>query len=139
MANRLDWISDELDELKQLGLWRQRQVRQSPPVGGLIQLDGRQFINFGSNDYLGLAASQELVVSVQNKASELGVGSGASALVNGYGAVHQRLEKELAQFEKTESAVLFSTGFAANIGAITTLVGDGDVILSDELNHASII
>jgi 8-amino-7-oxononanoate synthase len=139
MTQSHDWIQKELSRLQQQDLLRRRKTRQSPPVAGMVQIDDRQFINFGSNDYLGLAASEELVLAVQNSVSQLGVGSGASQLVNGRGTLHRRLEEELARFEGTESALLFPSGYAANIGVITSLVGDGDVIYSDALNHASII
>ncbi len=105
----------------------------------MIQLAGRQFINFGSNDYLGLAADEKLVLAVQNSVSQLGFGSGASPLVNGRGTLHRRLEAELAKFEGRDDALLFSTGYAANIGTIGGLAGKPDVVFSDALNHASII
>ena len=139
MADRLAWIDDEVDQLKKAHLYREFVTRESPPVAGMVQIDGRQFINFGSNDYLGIAACEELVLAVQNSVSQVGLGSGASALVNGRGTLHRRLESELAKFEGTESALLFPTGYAANVGTICSLVGKGDVVFSDSLNHASII
>ena len=139
MADPLAWIDDEVDRLKESHLYREFVTRESPPVAGMVQLDGNQFINFGSNDYLGIAASEELVLAVQNSVSQVGVGSGASPLINGRGTLHRRLEHELAAFEGTESTLLFPTGYAANVGAICSLVGAGDVVFSDSLNHASIV
>ena len=139
MTNRLNWIDSELSNLKRLSLRRFKTTRESPPVGGIVQVDGRQFINFGSNDYLGIAASQQLVDAVQDSIGQLGFGAGASPVISGRGTLHRKLEAELAKFEATESALLFPTGYAANVGAICSLVGRGDIVFSDELNHASII
>ena len=139
MADPLGWIDDEIDRLQESQLFREFSTRESPPVAGLVQIDGKQFINFGSNDYLGISANNELVLAVQNSVSQHGFGSGASPLINGRGTLHRRLESELAKFECTESALLFPTGYAANVGTICSLVGPGDVVFSDALNHASII
>lgn len=139
MTNRLGWVANELEELDRLSLRRLLTTRESPPLAAMIQIDGRQFINFGSNDYLGIASSQELVLAVQYAASQVGVGAGASAMVNGRGTLHRKLETKIAEFEGRESALLFPSGFAANIGTISSLVDQQDVIFSDELNHASII
>ena len=139
MVQRTDWIGEELGELQRQGLLRHLQVRESPPVSGMVQIDGQSLINFGSNDYLGLAADVRLVDAVKQFSGQLGWGAGASAVVNGRGALHCRLENELAQFSQSESALLFPTGFAANVGVITSLVRQGDQVFSDQLNHASII
>lgn len=120
-------------------LRRWQRVRESPHAGGMVQLDGRQLLDFGSNDYLGLAADSELIDAVRHAAGEHGWGSGASPLVSGYGVLHRRLELELAAHEQVEASTLLPTGFAANVAAITALAGPGDLILSDQLNHASII
>jgi 8-amino-7-oxononanoate synthase len=101
-------------------------------------VDGRQLVNFGSNDYLGLAA-ESLSGAVTRAIEEVGWGSGASPLVTGRGSWHAALETALADFEATEAALLFSSGYAANLGTITALVGKDDVIFSDAKNHASII
>lgn len=134
----LEWIDEELVRLEQQGLRRQRQLRSGPQAANCVW-DGRQLINFGSNDYLGLANQQDVSAAVQSALPLVGWGSGASPLVTGRGDWHVQLEKKLAQLERTESALLFSTGYAANIGAIGALVGKGDVIFSDAKNHASII
>lgn len=138
-SDPLAWIDDEIALLKQQHLYRSLTVRESPHVAGKVQIGGRQLINFGSNDYLGLSASQRLVDAVKANAGYVGWGSAASPLVHGRGTLHQRLEDELARFEHTAAALTFTSGFAANVGAITSLVGQPDVIFSDEKNHASII
>ena len=139
MARRTDWIGDHLDKLEQDGLLRRLQTRESPPVSGMVQLDGQSLVNFGSNDYLGLAADERLVDAVKHYSGQLGWGSGASSLISGRGTLHRRLEQELADFYQAEAALLFPTGFAANLGVVTSLVGRGDHVFSDQLNHASII
>jgi 8-amino-7-oxononanoate synthase len=133
------WIADELKRLEAVQLRRTQRLRESPHSGGLVQLDGRQLLDFGSNDYLGLAADSNLIDAVRHAVGEYGWGSGASPLVSGYGVLHRRLERELAAHEQVEASALLPTGFAANVAAITALAGPGDLILSDELNHASII
>lgn len=134
-----EWITAELQRLESADLRRWQRVRESPHVGGMVQLDGRQLVDFGSNDYLGLAADGRLIDAVRHAAGEAGWGSGASPLISGYGVLHRRLELELAKFEQAEAALLLPTGFAANVATITALAGPGDLILSDALNHASLI
>src|SRR5439155_24752873 len=107
--------------------------------GDQIIINGQSLINFGSNDYLGLAADPRIAAAVRSALDNEGWGAGASPLVTGRSELHARLERELATFEGTEAALLFPSGYAANVGAITALVGKGDAIYSDELNHASII
>ncbi|MBW3597402.1 MAG: 8-amino-7-oxononanoate synthase [Planctomycetes bacterium] len=134
----LAWLDDELAGLEALGLRRRLATRAGPQTAAEIVLDGRRLVNFSSNDYLGLAASS-LSKAVQEAVDQVGWGSGASPLVTGRGELHARLEEELAAFEKTEAALLFSSGYAANVGAIASLAGKGDVVFSDAKNHASII
>ena len=128
----------ELDELKTAGLLRTRLVVEGPQ-GPRISLDGREYLAFCSNDYLGLAndprVAQALIQAVQRD----GVGAGASHLVTGHNAAHERLEHALAQFAGLPRALFFSTGYLANIGVITALAGREDTIVSDALNHASLI
>jgi 8-amino-7-oxononanoate synthase len=133
----LAWVEDELAALDRRGLRRRLAVRQGPAAAETM-LDGRRYVNFSSNDYLGLAAGA-LPNAVARVLPQTGWGSGASPLVTGRGLLHARLEEELAAFEGTEAALLFSTGYAANVGAVTALAGKGDVIFSDAKNHASII
>ena len=139
MTNPLDWIKSEIDELVEQGQFRTRRIRESPHASGMVQIDGKPLVDFGANDYLGLSSDHRLVNAVKQNAGYLGWGSGASPILHGRGTLHARLERDLANFEQTEAALLFSTGFAANVGVITSLVGRGDVIFSDEKNHASLI
>jgi 8-amino-7-oxononanoate synthase len=133
-----DWIQDELSHLEDRNLLRQRVVR-SGKLGPEIVVDGRRFVNFASNDYLGMAADPALPEVVSRTVLRGGWGSGASPLVVGRSAVHAELERRLAKFLGCEAALLFPTGFAANLGTIPVLVGNQDLIFSDEKNHASII
>lgn len=135
----LSWLNDALADLDRRDLRRKLITRTSPQRGDRIEIEGRQLANFGSNDYLGLAGDERLVRAVSSAAQDRGWGSGASPLVTGRGSLHAELETELARFEGTQAALLFSTGFAANVGAIASLVGPDDVIFSDAKNHASII
>jgi 8-amino-7-oxononanoate synthase len=105
----------------------------------VIEADGRQLVNFGSNDYLGLAADPRLAAAAAEAAMAAGCGAGASPLVTGHADAHRLLEARLAEFEHTEAALVFSSGYAANLGAISALVGPGDAIYSDQSNHASMI
>jgi len=139
MSAPWDWIDGELAALEDQGLRRARRVRQSPQVAGLVQLDGHRLVNFGANDYLDLAADDRLVTAVRHAIGQLGWGAGSSPFVSGYGVLHAKLEREVADFEGTAAALLFPTGFATNLGAITALVDSEDAVFSDELNHASII
>ena len=134
----LAWVGDELAALDVDGL--RRTVRTVTPLPrGRCEIGGRELINFASNDYLGLAGDPRLADAAAQVAHEAGTGARASALVVGRTDWHERLERRIAQFEGTEAALLFPTGYAANLGAITALVGSGDVVLGDRLNHASLI
>jgi 8-amino-7-oxononanoate synthase len=135
--NPLSWIDNELDALEQKKL-RRRLLTHDGPQSTLLSIDGRDLINFGSNDYLALAADPRLAGAVAEAAAREGWGSGASPLVTGHAALHRRLEQRLAEFEGVEAALLFSSGFAANLGAIAALVGPGDVVYCDRKNHASL-
>ena len=137
MPHPLSWIDDELQTLEADGL-RRRLSRRDSTQAATIEIDDRRLINFGANDYLGLAA--HILNDASRQAIDAcGWGSGASPLVSGRGGKHAELEAALAQFEQTAAALLFSSGYAANVGAITSVVGKGDVIFSDAKNHASII
>ena len=136
--NPLSWIDDELDGLERANLRRRLTAREGPQSARLF-VDGRELINFGSNDYLALAADSRLTRAVAEALTSEGWGSGASPLVTGYGTLHRRLEERLAEFEGTEAALVFSSGFAANAGTIAALVGPGDVVYGDRKNHASLL
>jgi 8-amino-7-oxononanoate synthase len=136
--NPLAWITEELAALETHDLRRRLRTHRGPQAAQL-EIDGRALVNFGSNDYLGLAADRRLAEAVALATRQDGWGSGASPLVVGHGQRHQRLEERLAEFEGTEAALLFTSGYAANVGAVTALVGRGDAVYSDALNHASLV
>jgi 8-amino-7-oxononanoate synthase len=138
VRDTLSWIDDELKSLDANDLRRHLSTRQGVQSARII-LDGRELISFGSNDYLGLASDPRLAATASQAAREEGWGSGASPLVVGRSRWQERLEARLAEFEQTEAALVFSSGFAANLSVIAALVGRGDAIYGDELNHASII
>lgn len=119
-------------------LYRARRVLESPQTPQVV-VDGKQYLAFCSNDYLGLANHPDVITAFQNAAHLFGVGSGASHLVAGHTREHHALEEELAAFTGRERALLFSTGYMANMGTITALVGQGDALFEDRLNHASLL
>jgi 8-amino-7-oxononanoate synthase len=135
--SRLDWLDDELAKLRDAALDRHLLIYDGPQ-GATLLIDANEYANFGSNDYLALA-SHERVMQGAIDGMEYGWGAGASPLVVGHSGAHYELEQKLAEFEGTEAALVFSTGYAANVGAVTALVGRGDVVFSDALNHASIV
>jgi 8-amino-7-oxononanoate synthase len=117
-----------------------RQIRTIDEVDGpIVTLDGRRLINFASNDYLGLSQHPSLNKAAQLAIEQFGIGAGASRLVSGSQSLHKKLEQELARFKGTQSALLFSSGYAAAIGSLSCLAGPGDVIILDKLVHACII
>ncbi|MBP8853207.1 MAG: 8-amino-7-oxononanoate synthase [Moraxellaceae bacterium] len=120
------------------GLYRRRRTLSSAQ-GARVVVDGRELLNFCSNDYLGLATHPAVIAAFQQAAAHYGVGSGSSHLVCGHSAEHHALEEELAVFTGRERALLFSTGYAANTGIVQALVGRGDAVFEDRLNHASLI
>src|SRR5688572_26040794 len=130
-------LASELAEQGARGLSRQRRVLETPQ-GVRVRVDGRDYIAFCSNDYLGLAAHPELVEAACTGAKRWGVGAGASHLVLGHQSVHKELEDRLAAFTGQPRALLFSTGYQANMGVVTALVGRGDAVFGDRLNHASL-
>jgi 8-amino-7-oxononanoate synthase len=131
-------FSDKLHRLEKAGLLRSILSRQSAQ-GRRVSIEGRYYLNFSSNDYLGLANHPEAAASVARAVARFGVGSGASRLLAGGTVLHMRLEEEIARFKTCESALLFNSGYAANTGVIPAIASEGDTIFSDELNHASII
>jgi len=131
-------IHERLEELKELGLYRRMRMI-SGPQGPRVVLDGKPVLLLCSNNYLGLADHPRVREAAADAAMRWGVGAGASRLVSGTMTAHRRLEERLADFKRTRAALLFGSGYLANIGVITTLAGAGEVVFSDELNHASII
>ena len=136
--NPFSWIVARSDALSAQGLRRTLLDRDSAQ-SSRIRIDGREYVNFSSNDYLGLANDARIRAAVMDALAGFGWGSGASPLVTGHSQLHAQLEMRLAEFEETESALLFPTGFAANAGVIPALVDAGSTIFSDSKNHASII
>ncbi|MEN6407572.1 MAG: 8-amino-7-oxononanoate synthase [Thermoguttaceae bacterium] len=137
VEKRLAWIDDELTALENKKLRRRLSMRESPQ-SARCRLDGRELVNFGSNDYLALAGDPRLADAVAESLRREGWGSGASPLVTGHAALHERLARRIAEFEGAEAALIFSSGFAANVGTVAALVGPGDVVYGDEKNHASL-
>ena len=127
-----------LQERRAQHLYRQRKII-SGPQGPLVRMGDRQLFSFCSNDYLGLANHPEVIKAMQRGAEQYGVGSGASHLISGHSEAHHKLEEELAAFVQRPRALLFSTGFMANLGIITALIGKGDAVFEDRLNHASLL
>ena len=129
---------EKLKNLKERGLLREIKDRVSPQ-GPKVKFDGREYVNFSSNDYLGLASHPYIIDRVKKALDDYGYGSAASRLLGGGSALHKELEDKIAQFKNTESALVLNSGYAANTGIIPAITGVDDVIFSDELNHASII
>jgi 8-amino-7-oxononanoate synthase len=118
---------------------RRARVVATPAGGALLDIGGRRYVNFCSNDYLGLATHPALSAAMADAARQHGTGSGASHLVTGHGPEHEALERELAEFTGRERALLFSTGYMANLGVAAALADRGDLVLGDRLNHASLL
>jgi 8-amino-7-oxononanoate synthase len=131
-------LSAELGRLREAGLYRSRRI-VGGPQGARPVVDGRPVLAFCSNDYLGLAGHPALIAALKRGADLYGVGSGAAHLITGHSAAHHALEEELAAFVGRPRALLFSTGYMANLGVISSLAGRGDKVMEDRLNHASLL
>ena len=134
----LEWINDELKDVHSKKLFRhltEIQSGQSPE----IVIEGKKFLLLASNSYLGLSVDPRVIDAARKALEKYGTGSGGSRLVSGSSDLHKELEERIADFKNTEAAILFSSGYLANIGTISSLVGPEDFVYSDELNHASII
>jgi len=127
-----------LKQRQQAALYRSRKTHNSSQTP-ILQIDGQNYLAFCSNDYLGLASHPRLKSALQQGVEKYAVGSGASHLITGHSLAHHELEKELAAYTGRERALLFSTGYMANLGVITSLMGRHDAIFSDKLNHASLV
>ncbi|SIO08646.1 8-amino-7-oxononanoate synthase [Singulisphaera sp. GP187] len=138
MADPLAWIDAESADWSQRGLAR-TLVPHGTATPGRQERDGRWLVNFGSNDYLGLATDPRVIAAAVRTAEAQGWGAGASPLVTGWSDAHQSLCADLTAFEQTEAVTLFPSGFAANLGTITALVGPDDAVYVDRLNHACLI
>lgn len=131
-------LATELEEIAAAGLTRRRRVLESP-CGRIAAVDGREMLNFASNDYLGLAGNAEIAQAMADGALHWGAGSGASHLVSGHLAPHEQIEKDIAAFVGFPRALTFSTGYLANLAIVPTLAGRGAAVFADKLNHASLI
>ncbi len=138
MTDVLAWINDALQDLKERGLYITIRTIESPQ-GPWLTVDGRKVLNFCSNNYLGLANDPRLVAAAREALEQYGVGPAAVRTIAGTMSLHVALEQALAEFKEAEAAISFQSGFNANLATIPAIVGRGDVIFSDELNHASII
>ncbi|MEJ7655220.1 MAG: glycine C-acetyltransferase [Chloroflexia bacterium] len=137
-TGRLDYLGDVLDELKAQGLYRELRVLESEQ-GATAVFDGREVVNLSSNNYLGLTTHPALKQAAIEAVERYGAGSGSVRTIAGTMSLHQLLEERLAAFKHTEAALTMQSGYAANVGAISTLLTDEDVVISDALNHASLI
>lgn len=137
-SNKLEWIVEEITNLKKNGLYNNIRTLSSPQ-GAWLVVDGQKVLNFCSNNYLGLANHPRLNKAAKEAVDAFGVGPGAVRTIAGTMSLHTQLEQRLAKFKRVEAAIVFQSGFNANLAVIPAVVGKQDVIYSDELNHASII
>ncbi|HHT9104976.1 MAG TPA: glycine C-acetyltransferase [Candidatus Wujingus californicus] len=136
--NKLDFITEELGKLKEAGLFINIRTIEGPQ-GAWITVDGKKVLNLCSNNYLGFANNPQLKSAAQKAVEMYGVGPAAVRTIAGTTTLHKELERKLALFKGVESTITFQSGFCANLAVIPAIVGEGDVVFSDELNHASII
>jgi glycine C-acetyltransferase len=137
-TNPLGFLADEIEELKRQNLYRPMRVLSSPQAAEVV-VDGKELISLSSNNYLGLATHPRLKAVAIEATRDFGAGSGAVRTIAGNMTIHERLETELAAFKHTEAVLTFQSGFTANSGVIPVVAGEADLIVSDALNHASII
>ncbi|WP_445246464.1 8-amino-7-oxononanoate synthase [Microcoleus sp. OTE_8_concoct_300] len=131
------WIEKSLDTIRRAHWHRSPQSIESSP-GAVVKLAARRLINFASNDYLGLAGDDRLIQAAMAATKEFGTGATGSRLLSGHRYLHQQLELAIANLKQTEDALVFSSGYLANLGAIVSVVGKRDLILSDKYNHSSL-
>ena len=138
MGNPLSFMSEELDRMKREGLYGNIRTLESPQ-GATVRIGGKEYLNLCSNNYLGFANDPRVCEKAKAMIDKYGVGPGAVRTIAGTMDIHLELEKKLASFKGAEAAITFQSGFCANLAVVPTLTGDGDLIFSDSLNHASII
>jgi glycine C-acetyltransferase len=138
MSTKTNWIREEISGLQEAGLFNVIRTIDSP-MDAWVTIDGRRLLNFCANNYLGLANHPRMREAAKKAVDSFGVGPGAVRTIAGTTSLHVKLEERLAEFKRAADCITFQSGFAANLGTIPELVGRGDVIFSDELNHASII
>jgi 8-amino-7-oxononanoate synthase len=131
------WIEQSLGTIHRAGWHRSVKTIETRP-GAIVQLEGKAFLNFASNDYLGLAGDDRLIRAAIEAAQTYGTGSTGSRLIIGHRAIHRQLERAIATLKQAEDALVFSSGYLANLGTIAALVGKRDLILSDQYNHSSL-
>jgi 8-amino-7-oxononanoate synthase len=131
------WLEQSLATIHKADWYRSVQTLQRRP-GAVVQLEGREVINFASNDYLGLAGDERLIQAAVDATQEFGTGSTGSRLLSGHRELHRELENAIASLKQTEDALVFSSGYLANLGTIAALVGKRDLILADQYNHSSL-
>jgi len=137
--NSMDAILQaQLDQRHKQFLYRHR-TNVASGCDSVLQVEGKSLVNFCSNDYLGLAGHPDIAAALKSAVDQYGTGSGASHLISGHSTAHQQLEEQLAEFTGRPRALLFSTGYMANMGVINALVGRHDLVLEDQLNHASLL
>ncbi len=138
MSNKTAWIEEEIEGLHESGLFNVIRTIESP-MDAWVTIDGRSLLNFCANNYLGLANNPRLRMAAHKAIEEFGIGPGAVRTIAGTMSLHLELERALAEFKRAEGCISFQSGYSANLATIPALVGKGDIIFSDELNHASII
>ncbi|MFM6409120.1 MAG: aminotransferase class I/II-fold pyridoxal phosphate-dependent enzyme, partial [Microcystis sp.] len=134
MNHPYSWIEDSLKTLHRAN-WYRRVKNIQGRGGAVIELEGRSLINFASNDYLGLAADERMIAAAIAATQSYGTGSTGSRLLSGHRDIHRDLELAIASFKNSEDAIVFSSGYLANLGTITCLVAQKDLILGDQYNH----
>lgn len=135
---QLQYLSDELQKLREQNLYQKLRILETEQLP-VCNFDGQEVINLSSNNYLGLTTHPKLKEQAVRAVEEFGVGSGAVRTIAGTMALHMELEEKIAKFKQVEAAVVFQSGFTANAGTVQAILGREDIIVSDELNHASII
>jgi glycine C-acetyltransferase len=138
MSNPLAYLHDQLEEWKRDGVYQRLRILQSASAAE-SRFDGKEVINLASNNYLGLTTHPKLREAAVEAVKRYGVGSGAVRTISGTMSLHMQLEERIAAFKNVEACVVFQSGFAANAGTVSAILGPEDHIISDELNHASII
>lgn len=136
-SNPYGWLQKSLETIRRANWYRQVKIVNSLP-GAIIELEGKKLINFASNDYLGLAGDRRLIAAATEAIEKYGTGSTGSRLLSGHRELHRNLENAIADWKQTEDALVFSSGYLANLGTISALVGQKDLVLSDTYNHSSL-
>lgn len=137
MTTPYDWIEQSLTTIHKAGWHRSVTAIESHP-SAIVQIEGKSFLNFASNDYLGLAGDDRLIAAAIAATQTYGTGSTGSRLITGHRELHRELECSIARLKQTEDAIVFSSGYLANLGTIAAIVGKRDLILSDQFNHSSL-